>query len=115
MTRSIKLEDIPVKGDPEINHIEVELRFEAGGYSHWHNQQTHKGYYVSVCGVKIMVRDNGVVSRARMLGEGYKMLLEGANRFGQKKLEGLQQKARDEAKSIVDRLCIEKGLTIQRT
>jgi hypothetical protein len=110
MARFIRLDTIQVEGNPEINCIEVDLQYEDGGYNHWHSTRICRGYYVDIAAVHVMVR-GGIASKTLMSdGSGYRLLLEEASRFGQKKLESLQQKAREKAAAVIDRLCSEKGL-----
>lgn len=85
--RTRMIETFEVEGQ-EANLIEVELRYEQGGYNYFTGRSAQRGFYLSV--MPYTVKHDGMFqSRCYKGFSGTKMLIEAAGRFSAKKLTTL--------------------------
>lgn len=93
--------DLPLK---DGRFLEVKVRHQKSGMNYFTYQQEKGGYFVHISVVTIK---DGM--RSFMLGQGIKLLVEEAERFNFKKLQGLVSEVMKlpDFKRVVEKVCEE--------
>lgn len=105
------IEKLEVIDNSEVNQIEVELYYSAGGMNYFNYKHEERGYYLSVSPYKFSV-DGHFQSKQYSAFSGIKSLILEATRFGQKKLDNMIV---DESKKqeLIEYVCNKNGLKIK--
>lgn len=86
--RSRVIETIEVTGNSEINTIEVQLTYNAGGLNYFTYKNEPRGYYLSVSPYK-QSQEGHFQTKVYSGFSGIKSFVEEASRFGKKKLDNM--------------------------
>lgn len=104
---------IPVEGKKDVNFIKVHTFYDLGGVSCFTGKQQKRGYYVSCTPVFREMRGNGIAMESTILGSGYKQLCKEVSRQTKKAAAEAEVIAEALYEAIVQRICLEEGLTIK--
>lgn len=119
--RTIVLKELPVMtdvNDPEApNQIRVEVSYDLGGYSNWHNQEHVRGYLVRVV-PECVTNRNGYQSRITHLfgkNSGLRYTIKPASRFSKKTLEklALEPETHQAAQMVLNQVLSNSGLKLK--
>ena len=105
-------EYIKCKGD-RINNIEIDFRYELGGWQYSTCTEKPRGYYISIQPMELKHRDNGLVSHCYGVYTGYYKLLYPCQRRSKNAEKEAMKKYKEFKKELVDRVVKEMNLTLE--
>lgn len=82
------IKSIPISGNSEVNTLEVELYYSAGGMNYFNYKNEARGYYLSASPYKIL-HEGRFVTKTYGAFSGSKILIQESSRFGKKKFDTL--------------------------